>query len=244
MIKGILHSRACSEIIDFLLPRLCCGCGDRVSDSQELVCNSCIESIPPLRLPICKTCGCPDATVKSEMKCTNCPAGKIWFSSARGVTAFSGVAQTMVAKIKYQQRVEYAPLLAKAMVVEFVNGGRKADIIVPVPLHSTRLRERGFNQSAILAQYFADYFPLPMLKDGLVRQKPTPTQTRLKKGERRKNVAGAFKCCDGDAIQGKNVLLMDDVYTTGSTLNECARVIMESGATSVHCLAYARAVLS
>lgn len=212
MITSILRSRACMEIIDFFLPRLCCGCGDRIAESQELVCDACIDSIAPLKLPICTVCGCPDARAKNELKCTNCPPGKIWFSSARGVAVYSGVAQALVAKLKYQGRLEYAPLLARAMVVEYTAGlDDPADVIVPVPLHPTRQRERGFNQSLILARHFAEVYPLPVADKVLIRQKPTPTQTRLKKGERRKNVAGAFTCKNPEAIAGRNVLLLDDV---------------------------------
>jgi ComF family protein len=202
-----------------------------------------MDGIPPLCLPVCKTCGCPDARVKNEVKCTNCPPGQVWFASARAVAVFSGVAQTLVAKLKYQHRLEYAPVIARAMANDFVRAGGTADIIIPVPLHSTRLRERGFNQSAVLARHFAEICPLQVLEKVLIRQRPTPTQTRLKKGERRKNVAGAFVCTDPVLIQGKHVLLIDDVYTTGSTLNECAKVLRDAGAESVECLAYCRAVL-
>jgi ComF family protein len=116
-------------------------------------------------------------------------------------------------------------------------------MVVPVPLHPTRRRERGFNQSLILAKELASLRGLA-IDDGVLRRDvPTPTQTRLKKRQRRANIAGAFSVGNVEAIRDKRVLLVDDVYTTGSTLNECSKVLVEAGAASVECVAYARAVL-
>ncbi len=236
---------AWNDIIDFVLPRLCCGCGERVFESQWLVCGNCLDEIPTLHEPLCVTCGCPDARVKGPHKCDDCPPGKTWFTRARGVTAYAGVAQTLIEKLKYQGRIEYAHLLALGMArVRTEMTAPLPDLLIPVPLHSTRRRERGFNQSQLLAKQLEKLTKVPLASNGLKRIKPTPSQTRLKKRQRRQNIAGAFACPDAELVRGKRVMLVDDVYTTGSTLNECARVLMEAGAESVECLAYARAVLS
>lgn len=247
MILKALLSRAWYHIIEFLLPRLCCGCGERIQNEAWLVCEPCLDSIPPLILPICGKCGCPNARIEAEGKCSNCPPGTIYFEAARGVAAFTGLPQTLIHKLKYQRRIEYAPLLALQMArlyaASAAAGRSPADIIIPVPLHSTRFRDRGFNQSSLLARQFSKINNIPVSETALKRIKSTPSQTRLKRRLRRKNVAGAFACKNADAICGKRILLIDDVYTTGSTLNECARVLKEAGAGSVECLAYARAVL-
>lgn len=236
--------RLWEDLLDFLLPRLCCGCGERIIDKAWLVCEPCLLSIPPLFQPLCVTCGCPDARVKTENKCRNCPPGKVWFIGSRGSAPFDGMARTMIFKLKYQKRTEYASLLAEIMA-ECYSDWKDAngEIIVPVPLHSTRQRQRGFNQAALLAEHFGRRSHLPIAGKALLRIKPIPSQTRLKKSERRKNVAGAFACRNPEQIRGKRLILVDDVYTTGSTFNECSRVLMEAGAHSVQCLAYARAVL-
>ncbi len=236
-----------NNVLDFLLPRLCCGCGERILDEAWLVCRPCLDSIPPLLLPICARCGCPDAKIKEEGRCANCPPGTAYFIKAQGVARFSGIAQVLVHRLKYQRRIEYAPLLSREMARiyrEAVNDGAPiADIVLPVPLHSTRLRDRGFNQSALIARPFGESLTIPVSEKALVRTRPTSSQTSLKKSQRRKNVAGAFACKDSAAVAGKKVLLIDDVYTTGSTLNECARTLREAGAESVECLAYARTVI-
>lgn len=209
-----------------------------------LVCQPCLDSVPALFEPVCARCGCPDARSKNENKCTNCPPGKIWFSRARGAVPFTGVTHTLIFKLKYECRIEYANLLALAMAHCYADiENRGAEIIVPVPLHSTRQRQRGFNQAALIARHFGKIQKLEVAENLLARIKAIPSQTRLRRIDRRRNVAGAFACENPESIRGKRLLLVDDVYTTGSTLNECARMLMEAGAESVECLAYARSVL-
>jgi ComF family protein len=177
-------------------------------------------------------------------RCDDCPAGQAYFEKARGTTAFAGVAKQVVEKLQYQGRVEYVPFMARRMfnvqVAEMSD--EAADVMVPVPLHSTRRRERGFNQSEELARQLAKYNGAEVLTEALQRVRPTPSQTRLNRKDRAQNIAGAF--AQGAAsVQGRRCLLIDDVYTTGATLNECARVLVQAGAVSVSCLAFARATL-
>ena len=236
---------AWESIVDFLLPRICCGCGVRVMQQQWLVCEKCLDAIPPLPQPICPVCGCPDAELKANGRCTDCPMGKIWFQQARGYAVYNGTARTLVEKLKYGKRLEYARLMALRMA-HMISDQQKSqfDIITSVPLHSTRQRDRGFNQASHLANEISTLTGIPFHPSILQRDKPTPSQTRLKKRQRRDNIAGAFSLRKKADISGKTILLIDDVYTTGSTLNECSRVLMQAGAHSVHCLAFARAPLS
>jgi ComF family protein len=247
--------RGLAELVSFVLPRLCCGCGERILEYSRVVCQPCMDQVSALLEPICITCGCPDAKILEPGKCANCLPGKTWFRRARAVAPFSGIAQIVVFRLKYQSRAEYAEVLAKLMLgklkpepagdADASSEDEKVayDIVVPVPLHSARERQRGFNQSALLGRIIAREQGLIFSPRALRRTRPTATQTRLKKRARRKNVEGAFKCKRPAEVAGKRVLLIDDVYTTGSTLNECARVLMEAGAESVECLAFARAVL-
>lgn len=236
---------AWENLIDFLLPRICCGCGTRVMQQQWLVCEQCLDSVPPLREPICKICGCPDAEIKATGRCTDCPMGKAYFVQARGYAEYGGIARTLIEKLKYERRLEYAPLMALS-IAGLISDKLKldTDLITAVPLHPTRQRDRGFNQANVIARHLSDITGLPHSESVLRRDKPTPSQTRLKKSERRDNIRGAFSCAGPEETESRRIILIDDVYTTGSTLNECARIMMENGAESVHCLAYARAPLA
>jgi len=230
--------------VDFLLPRLCCGCGDRVHRNKWLVCEPCMNSIPEMRLPICSICGCADAVAKDEMRCKNCPPGRIWFEKARGVFQYTDLPHLLVEKLKYKGRIEYAGLMALDMArLISEDTSAKPDLIIPVPLHKTRQRERGFNQSMLLAREIAAIIGVSVGEKLLIRNKPTPTQTRLKRRERRANVAGAFSCRNQEMVRDRHILIIDDVYTTGSTLNECAKILKEAGAATVNCVAYTRATL-
>lgn len=234
------------DFSDFILPRLCCGCGHRIAEPNLVVCRPCLARISPLYEPICVRCGCPDARVLEPGKCANCPPAQIWFARARAAAPFSGMAQEIVFRLKYNARPEYATVMAEAMVNLLKtphDTPLEADIVVPVPLHSARLRHRGFNQSAEIGRRLSKELGLQFAPRALSRIKPTVTQTRLKQRARRRNVENAFRCKRPGLVQGRRVLLVDDVYTTGSTLNECARILVGAGAASVDCIAYARAVM-
>lgn len=229
---------------DFVFPRLCCGCGERVLESGRLICIRCEGTIEDLILPLCPTCGVPAARGGAST-CDDCPRRTVHFTTARGTTPFTGIAKTLVEKLKYSGRVEYAPVMAQRMAEALRHGfpGVEFDGVLPVPLHSTRYRDRGFNQSEEIGRHLSRMTGLAMSTGLLKRARPTPSQTRLKRKERAENIKDAFECPDPAAMAGKCLLLVDDVYTTGATLNECARTLIESGARSVHCLTYARAVL-
>lgn len=244
MISTRIVGAAWETFIDFLLPRLCCDCGQRVHQSQWLICETCLDAIPPLTEPICSTCGYPDAHLTGEGKCRDCPKGTVWFQSIRTATTFESTPKLLVEKLKYHNRIEYAHLLALAMARAHQTAKSPApQIIIPVPLHKVRQRERGFNQSALLANHLTGLLGAPCQPRAITRIRPTPTQTRLKKRDRQRNVKGAFQCPKPHLIQDQHVLLVDDVCTTGSTLNECARILIQAGAHSVQCLTYARAKL-
>ncbi|MCX7964219.1 MAG: ComF family protein [Candidatus Sumerlaea chitinivorans] len=229
--------------VDFLFPRLCCGCGERVFESCELVCPRCLKSVRQLTQPLCPVCGMEDAP--AGRKCEHCPAGEIFFSAARAVAPYEGVARTIVERLKYNYREEYAPWMAMRMLEvarsEFAHVA--FDAVVPVPLHRTRRRERGFNQSELLARPIAKAFRVPLAVSALRRVRNTPSQTKLSKRERAENIREAFSVPDPPAVQDKVFLLVDDVYTTGATLNECARVLRAGGARDVYCLSFCRATL-
>jgi competence protein ComFC len=231
----------CGALADFVFPRICCGCGERIIEAERLVCAECEALIEPLRLPLCRVCGAEDAAV--EPPCDDCPPRPIFFDAARATTEFHGVAKTVIERFKYSERMEYAPLMASRMASVF---GREfptlhVDIIVPVPLHAARQRERGYNQSWLLARALGEELAFEAEPNLLRRTRATPSQTRLNRRERASNMKDAFTVPGAGTVAGKTVLLVDDVYTTGSTLNECSRALSLDGAAAVYCIAFARA---
>lgn len=232
-------------LADFVYPRLCCGCGERVMEPRRLVCPPCEAGLTDLALPLCPTCGLPDARGGAPT-CDDCPRGLISFTAARGTTPFTGLARTLVEKLKYDGRVEYADMMAGRMALIAAEQfcGVPFDAILPVPLHKVRHRDRGFNQSEEMARRLSRHLAVPLNTKLLLRVRQTRSQTTLRRRERAENIREAFACPHPAAVAGKHLLLVDDVYTTGATLNECARTLSEAGAVSIHCLAYARAVLA
>ena len=244
MIGALRTFRA--TLADFVFPRLCPGCGERVFEEGMLICPTCRDSLVALQLPLCPTCGAPDAPFSPEDICDCCPEGEVFFTSARAVTEFAGVAKQLVERVKYNIHPEYAEWMGRRMAEVFKIEHqlvRQFHAIIPVPLHRTRARERGFNQSHLLAQEIAAATGLELMNGVLLRHVFTKTQTRMGRRARAKNIAGAFKVAQSGCIRDKTILLVDDVHTTGATLNECARVLKEAGAECVCCMSFARAVL-
>jgi competence protein ComFC len=150
----------------------------------------------------------------------------------------------VVQKFKYGRKVSLGKPLGRLMTAgceEFLSAC-EVDLILPVPLHRKRLRWRGFNQSVLLAQQVSRTYGIPLDPFVICRQKETLPQTELAEDERRKNVRGAFSIEAKEVVHGKNILLVDDVYTSGATVNECSRVLIRTGAKEVYVLTLARAM--
>ncbi len=187
--------------------------------------------------PICTRCGRP-ITVGSY--CSGCVRWPMQIDGIRSVLQFGGVVRKLVYDFKYHYVRALAPLLAQFLADYLKNNGMPVDVLTPVPLHRHRLRERGYNQSVLLVQELSLLTQLPVASDTLVRMINTPPQARTANIKiRRENVTGAFVCQD-KSLTGKRVLLIDDVCTTGATLNACAIILKKAGAASVWGLTVAR----
>lgn len=173
--------------------------------------------------------------------CGTCLASESFFDAARALARYEGGVRTTIHRFKYRRQT----ILAKPLGMVMAEHGRRLlpvrgyDLIVPVPLHRDRLRERGYNQSAMLARHIGRCWNVRVDCTGLQRVRPTPPQVTLARKERAMNVRGAFSWA-GKPIKGQQVLLVDDVMTSGSTMNECARVLKRAGAALVDALALAR----
>lgn len=152
---------------------------------------------------------------------------------------FEGVLREALHQLKYRGRTVLAEPLGDLMAAYWIQHPLSADVVVPVPLHAARLRERGYNQAALLARALARRVGLPLDERTLIRQRATASQVDLDVSRRKENVRGAF-CCSDRTLAGRRVLLVDDVCTTGATLEACAVALYEGGARSVQALTLAR----
>jgi len=221
--------------LDFFFPRWCVGCGREGS----FICDSCRRLLPRLSPPVCPRCGKPQP---SGILCPSCIGRQVQIDGIRSPFRFDSVIRQAIHQLKYQNLRALAAPLAKLMSDYLASNPLPGEILVPVPLHRKRLRERGYNQSSLLAKELGSITKLPVTDDCLVRRRYTPPQARTTTvDERHNNVLDAFACRD-QRLKGKEVLLIDDVSTSGATLNACAAALKASGATTVWGLVLAREV--
>lgn len=237
--------------MDWLYPPRCRFCGDPAPGAEDCFCAACRARIRVIGGPLCTICGRPFLdTSGDDHRCGNCIARRPHFARARSWACYpTGEGEdhplrVVVQRFKYGRKVALGKPLGRMMALGcrglFDPGG--LDLIVPVPLHRQRLRWRGFNQSVVLAREVGRAWRLPVDPFVLVRSRETPPQTQLHEDERRKNVRRAFAVSPARPVGGKTVLLIDDVYTSGATVNECARALMRAGAKEVSVLTLARTV--
>lgn len=234
-----------AALLDFLFPPLCHVCRTFIPDAGALhICPGCRERMPAVDNPLCPLCGIPFQGAGVDHPCGACIKDKPSFNAARAALVYEGPCRELIHAFKYRNKTNLRrplALLTAAYLTEFV-ASRSADMIVPVPLHVRRLRSRGFNQAVLLGELLAREWRLPLARRALCRVRWTEPQITLSADERRANVRGAFAVTDGAAMEGKRVLLLDDVLTTGSTVEECSRVLKRAGAAEVTVVTVARAV--
>jgi ComF family protein len=244
IIKNLLH---------IVLPTPCRACGKNlIEEAQPFFCDQCWAGIRPIPPPVCPCCGEPFvSSVALEYSpghlCGGCRDRPPAFDSARAVGYYQGVLVEAIRLLKYQAKTKLSRCLAARMCDEVRKIYRAAegvgsgfDAVLAVPLHPARLREREFNQALLLARGLSSGLKLPLLVDGLERMVPTRPQVELDGDERRKNVRKAFRVKRPGRVEGRRLLLVDDVYTTGATVNECAKVLKKAGAKAVHVMTLAR----
>ncbi len=252
-LKGVLVT-----IADLLFPPLCIGCGEILQEGGGFACESCLAEIEKIETPCCAVCGRPLFGVNDENGiCDSCTGETPTFDVARSAFVYGGVVLEAVKRFKYYGRVNLAgPLTALALKEGACFGDGRLpgtldpaafDLLTPVPLYRKRLYERGFNQSLEIVKelkkrWGSDLSPLSINHADLVRTRYTVPQTALSMEERKVNVKGAF-AVKGRVFYKKRVLLVDDVYTTGSTVSECARVLKNAGAERVGVFTLTRSVL-
>jgi competence protein ComFC len=229
--------------VSLLYPKVCAICGESVR-AAEYLCNRCEAKAVRIVAPFCQQCSEPfEGSITSEFTCANCIHRTIYFDAAVSAYRGRGIVREIIHEFKYGRQIHLRHLVARwlyaALDDERLRDSR-FDVIVPVPLHATRQRERGFNQASLLAALLSARTSIPA-KPVLERIRYTTTQTALDRSERMENLHNAFRLRKNADVRGLRVLLIDDVLTTGSTLSECARVLKRAGALSVHAATAARA---
>ena len=237
---------ALRPVTNFLLPPVCLSCDSSVA-SQGGLCGECWSSLRHIDKPWCSVLGTPFThDLGSAAISAPAIAEPPVFDRARSVVLYDDVARRLVRALKFSDRTDLAPWLAAAMV-QFARRSEPSliddnPLVVPVPLHRRRLLSRRFNQSAELARAIARETGSPYVHMVLTRVRATRQQVGLGKKDRRKNVRGAFRVpLEMKArVDGAHILLIDDVFTTGATLDACARALKRAGARQIDCLTYAR----
>ncbi|MDF2616214.1 MAG: phosphoribosyltransferase [Sedimentibacter sp.] len=210
--------------------------------NDRYICQDCKRTMKKIVPPICIKCSKPiDMNAPDEL-CSDCRKNDHSFEMSRSVYAYEGSVKKGIYMFKYYNKPYFYRFFGKCLVDCMKNNEyNKFDMVVPVPLHRSKLRIRGYNQSSLLAKYISRNTDIPY-GDVLKRIKKTPKQSQMTKEERRKNLKEAFdvKGSKIESLTGKTVLLVDDVYTTGSTADECSKTLLKNGASKIYVMTIAR----
>jgi ComF family protein len=248
MIKKVtMMGSVITYLADLLFPLSCKVCGNHIRSGETPgICEACWSTIQFLDEPCCPRCGKPFASEAAlshspEHQCGDCREKPPHYDRAVSVALYDQALAEAIHLFKYSKKIQWSRPLGRLLLKRIADFGR-IDVILPVPLHSKRLRQREFNQSLLLAREINLATGLPLQVDNLRRVRWTQPQIELNGEERRKNVRKAFEVKWPDQVEDRCVLLVDDVFTTGATVNECARALKRAGAKSVSVLTLARMV--
>jgi ComF family protein len=233
---------AARRIVDFALPPRCPGCG-AITQEQHRFCLECWQKLTFLGSPCCRRCGLPFEYESGDgAECGDCLSNRPAYDWLRAAVAYGEVARSVALKLKYGGRPAVAETLAHFMR-RHLSEIEPGTIVTPVPLHRWRMWKRGYNQSALIASALARRCGLAVDLDLLIRVRATPVLRGLGRRERDLAVRGAFRA-RRDRVQGRAILLVDDVYTSGATAKACAEALKRAGATQVNIICWARVVRS
>jgi competence protein ComFC len=230
-------------IASLVYPPACTICSASVG-LHEYLCADCESKLSRIVPPFCAKCSEPfDGAITTTFACANCAHRVLYFEAAVSAYRSRGIARHVILNFKYGKQIHLRHLVSRWLIAAFDDSRlreRRFDAIVPVPLHPARQRERGFNQAGLLAERLGPHLGIPV-RAALERVRYTTTQTAFDRAERIQNLRHAFRLREKVDVRKLDVLLIDDVLTTGSTLSECARVLKENGARSVYAATAARA---
>ncbi|MCX5708930.1 MAG: ComF family protein [Candidatus Omnitrophica bacterium] len=230
---------------DIIYPKTCLICKQDLASTcvDELVCVKCWASIKKNTPPFCHRCGRNlDKESLAKTYCSGCLKNEMHFDRAFAPCIYEGPIKELIHEFKYR-KIDYLAATLSGLMVDFIREYdvpmSSIDVIIPVPLHPARLREREFNQAELLAGHIAPFYTKIVSTDNLVRLRHTRTQAELQGADRLENVKDSFSVKMPDLVKGKNILLIDDVLTTGATASEASRALKSAGANSVFVLTLA-----
>lgn len=235
-----------SSLFDLVFPGKCAGCEEGgLRDPDRFWCSACRSLIQWVRSPLCTLCGkpFPKSPDSPDHLCGECLLSTFQFDVARSSAVHAGAVRDSIHALKFGGRLHHVPALVQ-LLIELIESAPDVweGVIVPVPLHTRRLRQRGFNQAGLLARELGRRLQRTVRFDVLQRKQWTEPQTRLNREERLSNVRNAFQVVLPGEVKDGRILLLDDVYTTGSTLSECAGELKRAGAREVVALTVTRSV--
>lgn len=236
-----------SGLLNLVYPAICGICEAKLTDDANSglpICDKCLGSIKSNRPPFCKKCGRSlYGAAQPVDTCCECYSRRFYYERSWSCLLYEGVAKEALHLLKYSKKLSFGEIFCR-LSLGFMRDNpeimSEMDAVIAVPLHGSKLREREFNQAHILAAAAVKEFGLKDLSRCLSRTYPTKPQSKLDKSERLTNVRDTFKAGESFLLNDRSILLTDDLFTTGATLNECARVLKEAGAKKIHCLTFAR----
>lgn len=246
MSHSSLKTKISSWVLDTLFPKMCLAC----RKEGVSICHACVTLLEPLSFSLCP--GCSKKTIGGIVD-QSCRRDGIRLSRFFSALPYKNTyVKTLLHRAKYPPH--YAKELlqdAANILIQFLRKNKfdelvfplredKKTVIIPVPLHRKKLRSRSFNQAEVIANIISSQFSIPMAPDALIRHRETKSQTKMKPFERAINMQGVFSVCAPNAIRGKTIILVDDVYTSGSTMNECTKALRRAGAKTIWGITLAR----
>lgn len=241
-----LAAKLLQELLWVVFPPVCAGCASPLcASTEESFCLECQKTVDLVHSPFCPVCGLPFfAETAAPHLCGDCLTGTYHFDRARAAGLYRKAIREVLNRFKYDGQLFLVRPLASMLIspARELLVSHRVELIVPVPLHRRRLRQRGFNQAALLARRLGSILKLPVDYSSLKRSRWTEPQTGLSRRQRVANVKGAFHLQRPEKVQGKCVLLLDDVFTTGETVNQCSRTLRDAGTREILVLTVARTV--
>ena len=237
-------NRLYERLLDSIFPRRCPVCDDAIAPGEGLVCEECANDLRLITEPYCIKCGRP---VRDETRrmCPECEerADDYEYIRGRAVYEYDDILKDSIYRFKYGGRREYARFYAEKMAENLGEQIRrwKPQALIPIPVHKSRLKQRGYNQAAVLAEELSKLISVPVREDILIRCEKTRLQKELSAAERQNNLKKALKIAHYD-VKLKSIVLIDDIYTTGSTINAAASCLRKAGVANIYCAVIGAAV--
>ncbi len=221
-------------LIDFIYPRRCPVCHEIVNSMGELICTTCKIKLKYVKEPYCMKCGKPLNDDEKEY-CIQCLGKKYYFDEGRSVFIYDDTMRFSIYRFKYGNRPEYAEFYAQEIYKKYKQKIKewKPELIIPIPLHKSKNNKRGYNQAYLIAKELSRISKIPTDEHYLIRKKKTTVQKSLSASQREDNIKNAFKI-KKNRVKLKSAILIDDIYTTGATINEASRVLKEYGISQVY----------